>query len=131
MFGMQGYGGGGAGSRYRSLDMASKVEGASPHALIAVLFDELLLSLEATAAAQRSGDAAKRGPRQARALAILHALEASLDHEKGGEIAAGLAAIYRHARRETVAGVQEDAPERIDRARAMIAEISGAWAQIG
>lgn len=131
MFGMQGYGGGGAGSRYRSLDVSSKVEGASPHALIALLFDELLLSLDATAAAQRSGDAARRGPRQARALAILHALEASLDYENGGEIAQGLAAIYRYSRRETVAGVQENAPERIDRARTSIAEIAGAWASIG
>ena len=131
MFGMRGYAGAGAGSRYRALDVSSRVEGASPHRLIAILFDELMLALDATAAAQRQGDVAKRGPRQARALAILHALETSLDHEKGGEIAANLAAIYRHARHETLAGVQENAPERIEQARAAIGEIAGAWAGIG
>ena len=132
MFGVQGYGaGGGAGARYRALDLGTRVQDASPHRLVAILFEELLLSLEATAAAQRAGDTARCGPRQARALSILHALEASLDFAAGGEIAQGLAAIYRHARRETVAGVQEDSPARIDGARTVIAEIAGAWTTIG
>lgn len=128
MFGAQAYG---AGARYRKLDVASKVEGASPHRLIGILFEELSMSLEATAAAQRLGDVARRGPRQARAISILHALEASLDFDRGGEIAQGLAAIYREARRLTVAGVQENAPDRIDQARQMIAEIADAWGSIG
>lgn len=127
MFGMQGYGG---GAQYRRLDIAARVEGASPHALVALLFDELLVSLEATAAAQRAHDYSRRGPRQTRALAILHALEASLDFDQGGDIAEGLASIYREARRLTVAGCQTDDPDQIDRARAVIAEIAGAWRSI-
>lgn len=128
MFGMQGYGG---GAQYRRLDIAAKVEGASPHGLVAILFDELLLSLEATAAAQRARDYTRRGPRQTRALSILHALEGSLDHTQGGDIADGLAAIYREARRLTVTGCQEDSPDMIDQARGVIAEIAGAWRAIG
>lgn len=128
MFAMKGYGG---GAQYRRLDLAARVEGASPHALVALLFDELLVSLEATAAAQRAHDLNRRGPRQTRALAILHALEASLDYKQGGDIADGLAAIYREARRLTVAGCRDDAPDLIDDARAIIAEIAGAWRSIG
>ncbi len=128
MFGTQAHG---AGARYRDVDIASRVEGASPHRLIAILFDELLLSLRATAAAVRQGDLVQRGPRQARALSILHALEASLDFAAGGEIAEGLAAIYREARRLTLAGLQENDPLRIEQARELVGEIAGAWDSVG
>ena len=127
MFGTQTLG---ARARYRDADIAAQVEGASPHRLIAILFDELLLSLRATAAAVRQGDLAKRGPRQARALSILHALETSLDFAAGGEIAEGLAGIYREARRLTLQGVQQNDPLWIDRARELVDEIAGAWSSI-
>ena len=121
----------GAATRYRNVDIGSRVEGASPHRLIAVLFEELDKAIQTTLAALRQGDVVKRAARQSRALSILHALEASLDHEKGGEIAAGLATIYREARRLIVAGAQEDDPERIEKARDMVGEIAEAWARIG
>ena len=79
----------------------------------------------------RQGDLARRGPRQARALSILHALETSLDFAGGGEIAEGLASIYRESRRLTLQGVRENDPLWIDRAGDLIAEIAAAWTSIG
>src|SRR3546814_18406467 len=94
---------GAARARYQSIDMTSRIEGASPHGLVAILFDELLKALDAMTAAIRRGDLGQRGTRQARALSILHGLEASLDFEKGGAIADGLAAkIGRASCRERV-----------------------------
>lgn len=122
---------GAARARYQSVDMSSRIEGASPHGLVAILFDELLKALDAMAAAVRRGDIAQRGTRQTRALSILHGLEGSLDFEKGGDIADGLAAIYREARRLTIAGGRDNDAEQVVQAREMLGEIASAWNQIG
>jgi flagellar secretion chaperone FliS len=121
---------GAARARYQSVDMTSRIEGASPHGLVAILFDELLKALDAMAAAIRRGDLAQRGTRQARALSILHGLDGSLDFEKGGDIAEGLSAIYREARRLTIAGGRANDAEQVMQAREMVGEIASAWEQI-
>lgn len=122
---------GGAGARYRNVDMSSRLEGASPHRLVAILFEELLRTIETAQAADRQGDRGKRAERQARALSILHALEASLDFEMGGEIAISLSSIYREARRLISVGGRESQPAMIEQARAMLADIASAWDDIG
>ncbi|HEY6917491.1 MAG TPA: flagellar protein FliS, partial [Allosphingosinicella sp.] len=76
-------------------------------------------------------DIIKRGRTQARALSILHGLEGSLDFDKGAEIAAGLATVYRESRRLVVNGGRENDVEQVVRAREMLGEIAGAWGDIG
>ena len=122
---------GAARARYQSVDLASRLEGASPHRLVAIMYEELLKALDTMGAAIRQRDIVKRGRTQARALSILHGLEGSLDFERGAEIAAGLATVYREARRLVVNGGRENDGEQIVRARDMLGEISGAWAAIG
>jgi len=117
-------------ARYRDIDVAARVEGATPHALIAVLFDELLKALDTMAAADRGGDAARFNAAQARSMSLLHGLEGGLDFDKGGEIARSLGTIYREARR-LIAIVGDERPAALAQAREMIADISGAWAAIG
>ena len=121
----------GARARYESVDLASRIEGASPHQLVQVMFEELLKSIDAMLVAARRNDYVQRSERQSRALSILVALETSLDFEKGGEIANGLAAIYREARRLLTVGGRGNDLEAIAGARAMVGEISGAWESIG
>lgn len=120
-----------ARARYQSIDIASRVEGASPHMLVQIMYEELLKALDTMAAAVRQRDIVKRGRTQARALSILHGLEGSLDFNRGAEIAAGLATVYREARRLVVNGGRENDDEQIVRARDMLSEIAGAWSAIG
>ncbi len=126
MFYGQGYAGS-ATRRYAAVHAGSRTDGASPHALVKILFDELTFAMDAAVVAERQGDRAKATEKSSRALTILHALESSLDFEQGGDIALGLAQIYRQARRLLIAGTPDD----VTQARAMIAEIAEAWAQIG
>ncbi len=122
---------GAAKARYQNVDLSSRIEGASPHGLVVILLEELLKSLDAMGAAWARRDFGQRGTRQSRALSILHGLEASLDHEKGGDVAASLATIYREARRLIVAAGRDGDPALLTRARAMLAEIASAWDAIG
>ena len=118
-------------ARYQNVDLASRVEGASPHGLVSILLDELMKSLEAMAAACNRRDYSQRGTAQARSLNMLNGLESSLDFEKGGDIAQSLASIYREARRLTIAGARDNDAELVLRARTMIGEIASAWQAIG
>lgn len=129
MFGQQGYAK--ASSRYAAIDAGSKVEGATPHQLVKILFDELILAMDAATLALKAGDRRKTMDKQTRALTLLHALETSLDFDKGGEIAVNLGIIYREARRRLLAAVHESDAEKITSARAIIDDIAQAWAQIG
>jgi flagellar protein FliS len=121
---------GAARARYQNVDLTSRIEGASPHALVAILFEELLKSLDALQVAWARKDFTQRGARQQRALSILHGLEASLDVENGGDVAASLAAIYAEARRLVIAAGKQNDPSSITRAREMLAEIATAWKAI-
>ena len=123
--------GAGARTRYQSVDLASRIEGASPHRLVGVLFEELLKTLEAMAAACRRGDIPQRNLRQSSALSILHGLEGSLDFDQGGEVAQSLALVYREARRLVMEGGRGSDDGAVERARSMLAEIATAWEAIG
>jgi flagellar protein FliS len=121
---------GAARNRYQSVDLSSRIEGADPHALVAILFDELMKSIDAMAAAARARDFSQRGSRQSRALSILHGLEGSLDFEQGGDIALSLATIYREARRLVLEAGRTNDPAHLVQAREMLGEIASAWSAL-
>jgi len=118
-------------ARYRAVDLSSRVEGASPHGLVMIMFDETLKAMDAMAAAMRRADVVQRGQKQVRTLNILHGLETSLDHGRGGAIAADLSAVYRESRRLVLAAGRDNDPEPLAQARAMLGEIASAWEGIG
>jgi len=119
------------GARYRDIDVASRVQGATPHGLIQIMFDELLKGLDTFAAAEAAHDFARRNAAQARTISLLHGLESSLDYTRGGEIADNLGRIYREARRLLGPTSDLEREAAIKQARDMLSTISGAWAAIG
>lgn len=130
MFGAPSRYGAATAARYRSVDVNMRVEGATPHQLIMILFEELLKALDSLRAAESAGDRNRAAPLQSRALSILHGLETGLDLQKGGEIALSLAKIYREARRLlSLQGSTRDTG--LHQARVMLADIAGVWATIG
>lgn len=131
MFLQSGTYGGGAHARYKAVDVTSQIESASPHRLIAILFDELLKAMDTMAAAQKVGNRAKIIDKQSRASTILLALETSLDYRNGGELALNLAQVYREGRRLVQQGGRTGSTEMVEQARAMLGEIADAWNQIG
>jgi flagellar protein FliS len=132
MFASAGYAA--ARQQYASIDLGSKVEGASPHRLIAILYEELVKTFDALAVGlAANGTLSREGAikRRGRANSILLGLEGSLDHAQGGELSRGLAAVYREARRLIGVAVTQHDPKPIIQAREMIVEIAEAWSRIG
>ena len=120
-----------AKARYQSVDLSSRIEGATPHQLVVLMFEEALKALDAMMMAMQRSDYSKRGQSQSRVLAIVHSLETSLDFEKGGEVARGLAGIYREAQRLVSSGGRDNDAAQVKQAADMLREIADAWSAIG
>jgi flagellar protein FliS len=118
-------------ARYRDIDVASRVQGATPHGLVLIMFDELLKGLGVLQAAEAAHDLVRRNAIQARVVSLLHGLESSLDYAKGGEIADNLGRIYREARRLLGPTAGIDRQTAITHARDMLTTVSSAWQAIG
>lgn len=119
------------GARYRDIDVAARVEGATPHGLIMIMFDELLKGIDTLGAAEAARDQVRRNAAQARVVSLLHGLETSLDYKRGGEIAQNLGRIYREARRLLGPTPGMDRQTALTQARDMLVTVSGAWEAIG
>lgn len=120
-----------AQASYQNVDRSTRVEGASPHQLIALLFEEALVAIDTMSAAAQRRDLARVASSQARALSIIGGLQASLDMERGGELARNLADVYREASRLILTGGRACEPLFVTQARAMLGEIASAWDTIG
>lgn len=116
-----------AGAQYREIDVNTRVEGASPHRLVAILYEELLGAIATMGQAIRVGDIARRGESQSKALAIVGGLEAGLDFEKGGDIAHMLMTIYAEVKRLLIRAARDENQETSDAARKLVGEIATAW----
>ena len=116
---------------YRSVDVASRTGGASPHALITLLYEDLLRELRLTALAIEARNHPSKSARLTKALAILFALEAGLDFDRGAEVADTLSRFYRGARDSlTRASLDSDAA-RVREVANNIGEIADSWKAIG
>ena len=115
---------------YRNVDLASRVGGASPHALVGLLYDDLLRELRLGALAIEAGDYAAKSARLTKALAILFALEAGLDFDSGGEVAATLSRFYRGARESIMRASIDNDAARVRDVAGSIGEIAESWRAI-
>ena len=117
-----------AAAAYRQIDQSSRVEAASAHGLVTILMGEALDQIDAMTAALSRGKRAHDA--LARAQGILHALEASLDHQTGGTTATLMAQVYRETRRCLAKAAEEVDPFWCKQARLTVEPIADAWGQI-
>jgi flagellar protein FliS len=116
---------------YQDLSLSSRIEAAGPHALVAILYEELIGALDVVRAACERQQAAAMQRATARGASILVALEASLDPERGGDLALRLAGIYKTMQGELGQAVRARDAERIAALRNGVADLLKAWVQIG
>ncbi|HET8750880.1 MAG TPA: flagellar export chaperone FliS [Sphingomicrobium sp.] len=117
--------------QYQALSIASRIESASPHELVTILYEELLRALEVTRAALAQGRSDAARSARERSASILVALDASLDLERGGEPARSLAQIYCSMQKELTRAVQDSDAARLEALRQGVADLHSAWVQIG
>ena len=119
-----------ASQHYRSLELASRTSEASPYALVGLLYEELLNSLDANIATAASDGVLPGNAHVVRARSILATLERSLDFEKGGMLAPAVARIYRATGTELAAGVACGDCGKLRELRGAISTLTYAWTSL-
>ena len=115
---------------YRAVDLGSRAAASDGHGLVGLLYDELLGALRTAAWAAENNAMQLKSERVTRALAILFALEAGLDFERGGDMARTLGRLYLGARGELVSASLGTDPAPFRALASHLGEVAGAWASV-
>jgi len=103
---------------------------APPGRLVVMLYDGCLRFLFQSAYAMREGNKSQSLERMRRAEAIIDELRVTLDHDKGGEIASNLDALYGFSRSHLLKAWTEQDPGKIEEVSTIMTDLRDAWAQI-
>lgn len=115
---------------YRQIDLAGRTGAADPHALVGLLYEEAIAALRAAAWAAENRKFTVKSERVARATAVLFALEAGLDFEKGGEVSRTLATFYHGIRNQVIHASIGSDPAPFRDAAESLADIASAWSSV-
>ncbi|MCD6008378.1 flagellar export chaperone FliS [Halomonas sp. IOP_31] len=116
---------------YARMGVETGVMSASPHQLIVMLFDGAQASLRAARLHLQQGNMAEKGKALSKAIDIVNnGLSASLDHDKGGEIAGRLVSLYDYVVRLLMQANLHNDLQRIDEAARLLDDIGTAWRDI-
>lgn len=120
-----------ASGAYRSVGMETGVSAASPHKLVAMLFDGLQESLAQAIGALQSKDLDAKCRALGRAIRIVdEGLRAGLDVTRGGALARNLDDLYAYVTlRLTQANLRSDA-EAVAECQRLIDPVAKAWSAI-
>lgn len=111
---------------YGRVSLEARVAAASPHQLVAMLYQRLAALLREATDAARMGNSARRLGATERALAIVDGLDATLDVERGGGVAVALRQVYALLRDRLLTGDAKGLSEALGSVEA----IGGAWTEI-
>lgn len=112
---------------YKSVAVSSQKDVASPYRMVQMLLAGALERLARAKSAMEQNQPAQKGELIGSAMAIVAELQAALDVEAGGELAANLDNLYDFAARELMQANSENNVERLENAAGVLREIKAAW----
>jgi flagellar protein FliS len=118
-------------SAYKRASVDASVDMASPHQLVALLFEALQRHLGAAKLAMQGGDIAGKCKQIGAAMRILEeGLIAPLDMEKGGELAGNLKSLYDYCVTRLIMANAKNDVAKIDEVLKLIQPVASGWTQI-
>ena len=116
---------------YRQVGAETAVSGASPHKLVAMLFDGFMDAVAQARGAMRSGEIERKGKAVSRAIRIVdEGLRACLDMQAGGNLARDLHDLYGYLEmRLTMANLRND-EAGLDECQRLMQPLREAWMSI-
>ncbi len=116
--------------QYQKLDVQTLVNTASPHKLIGMLFDGACARLAQAKGCATRGDHEGRSRSIGETVSIVSGLQASLDQEKGGELADNLDALYEYMQRRLYEANRDNDADGIREVLDLIRTLQDAWTAI-
>lgn len=119
-----------ASSQYKSIELQTRIDTASPHELI-----ELLLQGARTHIATAQGNIQRnqikeKGEHIGKALSIIEGLKMSLNHEQGGSIAENLLKLYDYIQHILLKANLHNDEDLLAQSNLLLAEVHQAWQSI-
>jgi len=120
------------GGLYQQVGVESQMAGATPHHLVAMLFEGFMEAVAKGRGAMRAGDASAKVHALGRAIRIVDdGLRAGLDMKAGGMLARDLHDLYSYlTMRLTLANLRND-EAMLDECQRLVKPLQEAWAAIG
>ena len=115
---------------YRDTHATTSVSGASPHKLIALLFDACQESLATAKGAMMRGEVREKANAIKKAIDIVVRLQAALDFDRGGVIATRLDDLYTFCTNRLAMANAVNDVGMIDEVYKVVAELKLGWSQI-
>ena len=113
--------------QYKKVGVQTGVTDASPHRLIQMLLEGILDKIAFAKGNIERKEIAKKGENIGTAISIINTLQASLDMQKGGDIAQNLSALYDYIARILFdANINSDV-SKLDEATSLLIDIKSAW----
>ncbi len=114
-------------NHYQKIEVETRVSSSNPHSLVTMLFDGLLEKLARASGAIARGNLAEKGQAISSSIRIVDGLRASLDYEKGGEIAANLGAMYDYIERRLLEANSQSSSEIVAEVVSLVKQIKSGW----
>lgn len=116
---------------YAQVDLHSQVTGASPHRLIAMLFDGAHNAILRANIYFETGNISKRGEMISKAINIIdNGLRASLDHQRGGDIAQEMEMLYEYMSRTLLECNMRNDPGQLLLVDRLLMNLAETWKEI-
>ena len=117
-------------NQYRSVSVQSGMTDASPHQMITMLLDGALDRVASARGAIDRGEVSRKGELLGSAIAIIDSVRASLDYDKGGEIAVNLGSLYDYIESRLVEANASSNLTLLDEVSSLLREIKAGWTAI-
>jgi flagellar protein FliS len=113
--------------QYKSVDLRATVATASPKELISMLVDGALMAMAKAKGAIERKDISMRTEQLNKANDIILGLKDFLDHEKGGEVASNLDALYDYMVRTLMQANRGNDAVKVQEVMNLMLQIKSGW----
>lgn len=115
---------------YKSIELQTRIETASPHELIHLLLQGARSHIATAQGHIQRKQISEKGEHIGKTISIIEGLRVSLDHENGGEIATNLDRLYEYIQNILLKANLDNDIELLAQANSLLAEIHQAWQDI-
>ena len=115
---------------YQQVGAQGKVEDASPHRLIQMMFESAIEAMNVTKGALAEQNVLLKVAKVNKAFNIVESLRGCLNMEEGGEMAENLDSLYEHTLYQIMQVNATNNPDLCDHVIKILSELLDAWNQI-
>lgn len=116
--------------QYQQTSLQTGLEDATPHKLVAMLYDGILDNLALAKGAMERKDFELKANKLNKAIMIIGSLRSNLDMDNGGEVAANYEALYSYMNRRLLEASSQNQVETLDEVAGLARELKDAWNQM-